>query len=354
MGRIFKNRGERGMRKVFISFLGTNSYKKCRYEFQNENSVVVEFVQEALINFCCKDWGKEDKILIFLTKEAKMKNWEGKLELKIPSHLDCNVIDIPDGMNEKEIWEIFRIVFEQINKGDGIIYDITHSFRSLPMLGITLLNYAKFLKNIQVIGIYYGAFEVLGTAFEIENKIPNPENRIAPILTLTSFSILQDWTDASSEFTKYGITSNLKKLAGEKYLPVLKETQGQDKTAKLLQNLITNIDKISTLFQTSNGLEIIKSKKFDEVRELMSNYQDNELVPAFKPLLNFISLSIDKFEYNNIMNGFFAIEWCIKDNLIQQGFTLLQENIITFFASKLSLDYLDIKNRNDISSAYYY
>ena len=35
------------------------------------------------------------------------------------------------------------------------------------MLGMTLLNYAKVLKQITVTAIFYGAFEQLGMAYEV-------------------------------------------------------------------------------------------------------------------------------------------------------------------------------------------
>lgn len=39
-------------------------------------------------------------------------------------------------------------------EGDEIIFDITHSFRSIPMLAITIMNYAKVLKNCKLKEVY--------------------------------------------------------------------------------------------------------------------------------------------------------------------------------------------------------
>ena len=54
------------------------------------------------------------------------------------------------------------------------------------MLAIVVLNYAKTLKKIKLRGIYYGAFEVLGS-FEEASKIPISERRV-PVLDLTTYS----------------------------------------------------------------------------------------------------------------------------------------------------------------------
>ncbi len=40
-------------------------------------------------------------------------------------------VEIPIGIDEKEIWNIFEIIFEKINEGDEIYIDITHAFRNI-------------------------------------------------------------------------------------------------------------------------------------------------------------------------------------------------------------------------------
>ena len=70
------------MRKVFISFLGTNNYVQCKYIFNGESSKPVRFVQEALVASLCKHWTEKDRIFIFYTSKemtgeygSKELNW---------------------------------------------------------------------------------------------------------------------------------------------------------------------------------------------------------------------------------------------------------------------------------------
>lgn len=353
MGGNFTKIGEVNMRNTLLSFLGTNNYIECNYTFEDRESGVVKFVQEAMIKLFCNEWNRDDRILIFLTKDAKEKNWENQLERRISTNINIETVDIPDGLNEKEIWEIFRIVFDKINDNDKIIYDITHSFRSLPMLGIVLMNYSKLLKNIKVNGIYYGAFETLGPVQEVKNKFPNPADRKPPIFDLTSFSNLQDWTNASSLFLNFGITGEIEKLAENKFLPLLQQSKGKDIYARNLRNLSKNLNKMSKSMHSPNGPEIIKGKFFSNIENAIKNSDLSKFVPAFQPLLTHISKSIDDFHFNNVMNGFEAVRWCINNNLTQQGFTLLQESLITYIASKFQIDYLNLEIRDDISKAFY-
>jgi len=174
------------MAKAFISFLGTSDYSRCRYSLDNQTGDVVKYVQEDIVNRFCRQWASSDQIRIFITDDAKLKNWEDnghedrvtkkqKSDRGLGSRFDemglnaaVKRYDIPVGNSEAEIWQIFQIVYESLGEGDEIIFDITHSFRSIPMLFMVLIGYARLLKNISVSGIYYGAFEILGHLSVVE------------------------------------------------------------------------------------------------------------------------------------------------------------------------------------------
>ena len=184
-------------RKVFISFLGTNNYKECVYVSKSlGESSVVTYVQDAILQIVSKNWSSNDKAYIFLTQGAKEKHWNRLQdvlnEYQYPFEIEP-VFPIHEGYSEDEIWSIFRKVYEKLDYRDEIFLDITHGFRSLPMLSMVLLEYAKTLKRITVSKIFYGAFEALGEAYKIEQIYPNPIDRKTPLLELTAFSQLQEW-----------------------------------------------------------------------------------------------------------------------------------------------------------------
>ncbi len=223
------------MANVFLTVLGTGAYSEANYKY-GENIYKTRFIQEALISEFCKTWSKDDKICVFLTKGAKEKNWNNDLEKLLKTlNLEVQIIpvDIKDGQNEEEIWEIFDELYKSVNENDSIIFDITHSFRSIPMLVIVFLNYAKVLKNVNLSGIYYGAFEAAKN-----------NNGISPIFDLTPFSILQDWTNATNIFLQTGDSSYINELAQNQINPILKKTKGADENARAIQYVMKNL-KIS-------------------------------------------------------------------------------------------------------------
>ena len=64
------------MSRVLLTLLGTSDYYPCNYYLDNVMKTNnIRFIQEALANHICKDWTSEDRIVIFLTEDAKKKNW---------------------------------------------------------------------------------------------------------------------------------------------------------------------------------------------------------------------------------------------------------------------------------------
>lgn len=325
------------MEKVFLSFLGTNKYLPCNYYLNNnEYAENVNFVQEAMVKIFYKKYEKLDKVIIFLTKKARQINWEP--ETKEPGLKGClkdlNLpfklidVEIPEGKSSEEIWKIFEIVYNSLQDEDNVILDITHGFRSLPMLGIVLLNYARFLKRIKVLGIYYGAFEVLGTKDEIE-KLPINE-RNAPIFDLTNFEKLQRWSIAAENFVDYGRTEKIQELISEDISDEVWSETIIDPRIKYAKNLSNELNNISQFFYTVRGKRIINGKLFEKQIENLKRLKGVKyLKTPFNNIRERIIEKIIRFKRNKVINGFFAIEWCIDHGLIQQGITLLREMIIT-------------------------
>jgi len=197
------------MAKKLLSFLGTNYYIRTIYTIGDREANPHRFVQAALGELICKNWNKEDSIHIFLTEEAKKNNWndppDNSLQIQRNQEYDFEnesyeslkkilhnltfpfdknsiiPVNVPEGFREEEIWEIFNKIVMQIKDGDEIYFDMTHSFRYLPMLAIIALNYISVIRqDIKIGGIYYGAFEALGPAYKVK-KWPVEERRAEKI-----------------------------------------------------------------------------------------------------------------------------------------------------------------------------
>lgn len=358
------------MAKAFISFLGTGNYTKCRYSFKNESGNVVKYVQEDIISRFCKDWNAEDEIRVFTTDEAKKLNWDdnghkdyktkgiivntglGKSLENMKLNASVKHYDIPVGNSEDEIWQIFQTVYDSLEENEEIIFDITHSFRSIPMLFMVLVGYARLIKNISVKGIYYGAFEVLGHPSEVE-KMPDDE-RVAPIFDLTSFEKLIEWTEATQSFVKNGSAAELASLAKKDIGLVMRGGCGKEdkNAAQDINYIVKGINTISQNIMLNRGAEII-GYDYARLKENIKKIEKNDIfIKPLAPLMKVIEQKLEPFVRDDVNNGFKAVQWALEHGLYQQGITMLQENIVTLVLAKENLDWGLKENRNAASAAF--
>jgi len=219
--------------------LGNTKYHEIRYEYEGSLQKPTPFVQEALLRVFAEQYSDESvTLVVFLTDEARKRNWYGKqhaeeanfekglferlreLQQQYGGRIAVKSRCVPKGEREDEIWEIFEAIEAAVERDDRVVLDITHSFRYLPMLMVVALHYSRFLKdNVQIERILYGAMEALGTPQEIA-QMP-VEKRIVPIFDLTVLASLLDWTIAIERFLQTGSAAMIRELSIEQLNPRL-------------------------------------------------------------------------------------------------------------------------------------
>lgn len=351
-------------RKVFISFLGTSQYLRCNYVLGNNKISGVRYIQEALLKLNATDWNENDQVLIFTTSEAHSKNWMDNNNVADPSDAEgletrlnimkkegfkpsFKAVAIYDAASENEIWSIFSIVYNNLNDNDHIYFDVTHAFRSIPMFAIVLFNYAKFLKHTSLKAIHYGAFEKLGS-MAIVKSMPL-EQRDVPVIDLTSFALLQDWTSAADKFMNYGDVDEIKRLAHAHVDPILKETKGKNMDAKSIRTLGKSLADHTQEIKTCRSIPLIEGKNIRIVGDTINRIEDT-LIEPFDPLFDIIKQEVTPFlTESKIERLLAAVQWCISKDHIQQGITILNETIVTIISEKVGVALTNNKAREAIS-----
>lgn len=332
-------------RKIFLSFLGAIPYFPTKYYLEADRrdlSDEIYFVQEHLI----RQHSDISDAIIFTTEDAYKNNYINRVERTTlflhpdqglkhvlgALHSENNLENfhsepIPNGNSESEIWAIFKKVYDIFEPNDEVIVDVTFGFRSLPMLMVVLLNYAKTLKNINVSAIYYGNYEAgreekdgwMKNA-QSEDEKKNIAKKIveAPILNLLPFVELQAWTYAAQSFS-VGNAIPLSKITERNY-PIFS----------------TDIDYFAKAIQTCRGLDLVQNIDVDTLKSNirhMSEQSDIDVV--LRPLLNIVSDKLLPFQSHQLSNGFAAVEWCIEHGMIQQGITMLQETLQSYVVESI-------------------
>ena len=199
--------------RVQLSFIGTGKYQPCIYVW-NDQRCETPYFQEAAFQFF-----EPEDCLVLMTEEAERKHGKAlrnRLRLRIRKRLRKHIrkrlrkfiayrpIRIPDGRTEDELWEIFSTLTEHVPQDATLIVDVTHGFRTQPMLALAALYYLRVTRNVEIERIVYGAFEA-----------HNPETNEAPVFDLTPFLTLIDWSVAAHQFMRYGQAEDLARLIRE-------------------------------------------------------------------------------------------------------------------------------------------
>jgi len=180
------------MTKTLLTTIGTGDYKETIYYFADQKASKTRYVAQAL----CQIFPIE-KVIILLTSEARQKHWES-LQSCLPPTVQVQDRHIPSLETEEAIWRIFETLVDSIDPQDQIIFDITHTFRSIPvlvLLGAALLRKAK---NVEIQGLYYGLYR--------------SEASESPIVDLTPALRLLDWLTATDKFITTGSSVDLGNL----------------------------------------------------------------------------------------------------------------------------------------------
>lgn len=315
------------MAKKFISFLGNSKYSQMTYSF-NGKKASASFVQEAMLQLVCSDYSDKDTAYILVTDDAWNKNGEtlrGLLENN--TEINCKIkiknIELPIEKRdnpESGVWHLFNIIYNEVLcENDAVTVDITNAFRYFPVIMMSVLNYAQYLKRIKINGIYYGAYE---QRYSQEDE----ELEIEPIVDLTKTYEVMNWASAANTFTKYGIPDELSKQIREDVEFRIDE----------VRNLSKSLSDMANSLNYSRGKTIIEGTIFTSCKTMMDSYERVEIEknPALSPILNDIKAKIDNFKENDCLNFIPAVGLLIEQGRPAEAISMLKEGITSYLLKK--------------------
>ena len=232
-------------KRILLSFLGTGpidnelrktrAYKPANYKISNRVYEDKNFIADALIEHY-----NPDKTVIFgsvksmweelylnQSKQIDENYWEylfSQVE-KLGKDSPCESINLTQlnkelgpklkgrlihyGYTEKQIWNNFKIISDELSRfkeESEIYFDITHSFRSIPIFALMSIIYSNLAigKNFSIKGVFYGMLEMS------KEMVTDDGKEICPVVDLSSLVKMQDWVMSVNNFKTSG---NGKELA---------------------------------------------------------------------------------------------------------------------------------------------
>ncbi|OCS91125.1 TIGR02221 family CRISPR-associated protein [Caryophanon latum] len=329
------------MRHVLFSFLGTGKYKNCIYSWNEQALTETRYVQTAIYEYL-QTIEHPLTVIVFTTDDAYEKNWlDGEEEglastfqrLAPEATLQMVRIDNPEG--EAENWKLFDAILNEIQEGDHIYFDMTHSFRAIPIVSLIVMNYARFIKKATLEKLVYGQFN----------------GDTGTILDMTNMLELLSWTNGVDQFIRTGDATQIGELvqtiAKDSFKN--KEMSSESRSSLLdLKKVAEQLENVSLAIQTCRSTEIVKEIELLQKHIATAKEKKSNFIQPLVPLLDEIE---SKYAHFSEGAGYEAARWSAEHGLIQIGYTLLQENFVTALSEYLQFNPTNKEQRTLINSA---
>jgi len=321
-----------------ISFLGLSKYEETTYVSPiGSEKVTTPFFQEALVEFY-----HPETLYVLLTKtvekfiseKASESNWEA-LQKRLNGKVRLEPIkNIPERNSPEDIWSIFQQVTNCLQDGDSVIFDLTHSFRSVSVVALIAVSYLRVVRKVKIKGLVYGAFEA-----------KNKETNETPTFDLLPIVSLFEWTTATDQFIKTG--------NGEALASLLH-------TNSTTENLAASIKGIAQGLQLLRPMDVMRESALlpDRIKEATPIVSQS--VPPFESLLERVEKDYGKFGLANpedyTTNSKFSlirqlkmIEWYAEKGQTVQALSLAREWLPSLLCYHFELDpQIDRPNRDEM------
>lgn len=357
------------MAKILISALGTGplnknaeaarTYRTAKYKLEEreyQNSFIAAVLdqhleldgiifigtvksmwEEAYRFFCEQNSIEPDQDYYFgLAETIDNLNYQSPLDSIDLSPLEkvlgenSRCIKIKYGLDNAELWDNFEAiirVLENLNDGDEIYIDITHSFRSISMfmfLVMTFINELAEDRNIKIKSVYYGMLDVMR------------ELQYAPVVNLQPLFDLTKWVKGAYILKNFGDGNLISELLSE---DEEKEIASQ---VKQLSDAI-NINNLTAIKQKST---VVHNSLQD--RKKSNPFPSNK---PFKYLQGVLEKFVKQFRHREENESDFQLrlaEWYFKNNRYATAYITLTEALVTYACEIQELDSSVEDNRKKV------
>lgn len=296
------------MSKVFISFLGKSPYKPEKYD--NGKLSETRYVQSAIIE---KHGGAFfDKIRILVTKDSYNQNGaklKEELEKRLAPDVDFQMVHISDDLINDQ-WKWFETILNLVDFQDEVWFDMTHGYRAFSIVLSAALSFIQKTKNIQLMAVYYGAYEAPGR----------------PIIDMKGFYQINQWADGVSDLIDSADTSKLAMLSENTGIDTFSALRDQSLISALndLSHIIKNVDVNNIAEKAGKALDLIAEK-----RKSCSG-ADSQLLELVMDKFSSLAQSCPpsgKYDSSYFSTQLAFIELLNRHGFYMQSFTVMRECI---------------------------
>lgn len=219
-----------------ITFVGAGKYEETTYLWRDPQGREHAHTSPYAPVASAQALGVE-QIAILVTEEARAKHGAA-LAQALQGVAAVEWAPIPSGANEDEMWAIYAALGGCVAADEEIALDVTHGFRSLPLVVLLATAFLRVARGVQVRHILYGAYDARDQSVQPSRT---------PVFDLAPMFALLDWANAADRFAGQGDARDLAALLRREIPPYqAQQADGQArKRAIRLGELAKSLDEVS-------------------------------------------------------------------------------------------------------------
>ncbi len=309
-----------------ISFLGATKYETVTYCWQGRECQTHLFPEAVARIF------EPEKLLVFVTPRVKQHENFAVLSERLGAKMEA--IEIPEGRSEQELWEIFERVVSTVSERETILLDITHAFRSIPMIVFAAAAYLRRTKSVTIERIVYGAYKA-GDPL----STPSQPNDRAPIFDLTPLLDLLDWLSGAEFFLRRSDATLLAERLRTVHRQAWRIQSGEDLPTQL-QSVANKLHSFSQALHLARPREVMNhaSGLLQMLEKVISEAE--QWAKPFAVILEQIGSEAEKFAHDapdrldkeSLQKQLTLIEHFVEKGLWVQAILLSREWIVSWVA----------------------
>ena len=341
---------------TLLTFLGTGRYETVTYTWQGKAAQPTN-----LFPIAANELFAPERVIVFVTEAAEQyhppkgekcptcnqvlpdpKEERSYIEQLREQLGDALIVTrIPDGRSESELWKIFDQVVGAVEQGDTVILDITHAFRSIPMIVFAGAAYLRRTKSVTFKHVIYGAFEA------------RDKEKRAPIFDLTPLVDLLDWLNGAEFMLRRSDAILLAERLEQTHQRIWSGSAG-DELPRKLQSLGRALSNLSQALHLARPRDVMKAAH--SLIQLL-NAVEPEVERWAKPFgvileqvrseaAKFARDKPDQLDKENLQKQLVLIKHYLNKGLIMQAVSLAREWIVSWVALQRDEgDWLDERYR---------
>ena len=333
-----------GSSMLYMSFLGTGNYFPCVYTWQSEPAEPTKFAQVAELSLLLKQGVSIDRVLIFGTSSSQSKHWSALKEeldaLLSEVGTPSQFVGISEVLSTSQQWQDVQVILQYIPFHAEIILDLTHGFRSVPIVFSTALKFVQVVKQVSLKHVFYAMYD--------------PGTKEGELVDYVGFYQIQEWTDAVGRLMESADARKISVLSTEQLDVNIASLQNSEELGKAMSDLTAVIRDVNVHLveeKATHALSLLRDgiAQAEQAGDAVGRVLLEAVVAKFEALTQMPPSNGD-YNISYVQRQLVLATLLLKHDLPMQTFTVLDECVgslgMVYVKTRKVVNYLDGKGRS--------